>query len=212
MPKNATSETSSRRPRSAIPLAVVGVTVLVAAAWFVVARARTQVKWTAVMEAANAASTINGLARLSGEDGTQWDYSLWSRVEGPGAFSPKGMLVPVRVPKGAKPSDLTVRVAGAVDYCGPEGVAAALAGRKRSSRGRWTKWGGNRVLKATVHASEVPGWAGSAPDEWRFYLEPHTRLVQGVEIFANGALRGRAEYRYNQPLPPAFAAGTESRK
>jgi hypothetical protein len=52
-----------------------------------------------------------------------------------------------------------------------------------------------------VHASEVPGWAGSAPDEWRFYVEPHTRLVQGVEILANGALRGRAEYRYNQPLP-----------
>ncbi len=33
------------------------------------------------------------------------------------------------------------------------------------------------------------------------FLEPHTRLVQGVEIFAGGALRARAEYRYNQPLP-----------
>jgi hypothetical protein len=213
MPKEQASPGDARAVRRAprIIAFAVAVLVLAAAAWLVVARARTQVRWTAVMEAANATSTINGVATLSGEDGTEWAYSLWSQVEGPGAFSPRGMLVAVKAPQAAKPSDLILRLTDAVDYCARDGVAASLAARRLSSRGRWARWGGRRALEVTVRASEVPGRTEKSPDEWRFYLDPRTRLVQGLEILDRGVLRAHVEYRYNQPLPSGTGNGRESK-
>jgi hypothetical protein len=67
MPKDRTSQggaTTARRAPRIIAFASVALA-LAAVAWLVAARARTQVRWTAVMEAANATSTINGVATLS---------------------------------------------------------------------------------------------------------------------------------------------------
>jgi hypothetical protein len=209
MPKESAPPSETARRASRILAFAVAALVLAAAAWLVVARARTQVRWTAVMEAANATSTINGVAALSGEDGTEWAYSLWSQVEGPGAFSPRGMLVAVKAPREAKPSDLILRLTQAVDYCARDGVAASLAARRLSSRGRWAQWGGRRALEVTVRAAEVPGRTEKSPDEWRFYLDPRTRLVQGLEILDRGVLYAHVEYRYNQPLPSGVRSGRE---
>jgi len=186
-------------------LAVVGIAHL---------QARRTVRWSEVAQAIGRQDTLHGTGRVYLADGSEWEYALWGKIEGPGKTITNGVAMPVRLPPGqnhvpAQPDSTLTGLGGAMDVCGQEGVVTKLAAAGQRARGKRADWGGKRAL--VVEVDTPPGLrdpGGRGPDSWRFYIDPESKLVLAVNMFVRErnqeVLRARCEYEYNAPLPEGF--------
>ncbi len=178
------------------------------------ARARPSVSWSEVLAAVGERQTMHGLGRISLKDGSEWEYTLWARIGGPGVSVTAGMLRPLQLPPGEtempeRPAEELELLCRAMDYSGERGIAARLAaGEKERAGARRAELGGERVLEVVLNSASVLGKETGYPDEWRVYVDPETMLVRQVKLFLVEAgkpvLRAVCEYRYDEPLPPGF--------
>lgn len=185
-------------------------------AWVVVARARPAVSWPLVLQAVGDQTTIHGSARIHLEDGTMWEYSLWSRVEGPGRCETKGLAkrarpAPGESPLPERPSAELTELCQAMDCCGEDGVVTRLASQAdKPMPGRWGELGGQRVWEFRLETADATaaGQGEGHPEAWVIAVDPKTKLVRALEVSAAGSgalgLRARCEYEYGKPLPAGF--------
>ena len=172
---------------------------------------RPALRWAQVLEAVGERDTVYGRGHLYLPDGTEWDYALWARIEGPGRSVTRGMIRPANERAAARdvaPQELTP-LCNAMDVCGENGIVARLAAVGRVDAARRTEWGGKPILVAEVNAQQALGVRGDGePDWWRLFVDGQTKRVLGVELFAaegeGRLLRGTCEYDYDLPLPPGF--------
>lgn len=195
------------------------IVVIAVVGWLGVERARTTVSWPAVVEAAGEKTTIHGLARVHPKDGSVWEYALWARVEGPGTYTTEGMLRPVRSasaerrPSPAPGAELRALCA-AMDYFGENGIVSRVAaGPEKQVRARWARVSGDRALLVELEGAAVAGEKAEYVDRWQVYVDAETMLVRRVELVAidggERLVRGRCDYRYDEPLPPGFGGRQE---
>jgi len=201
--------TAGRRWRRGRYLGIAAVLVVVAAAvLLLLARRGRVVCWSEVLFAATKQRTVDGTGRLYAADGSQWQVAVWIRVDGPNAFTANSLLLPISG-GGAQPSPEVMTLARAVNYLDAErGIVARLAREGATQPGRSTQFAGQPVRE--VVAAPSRGWsreAEAAGLTWRFYLDPRTKLVRGLDLLAGGKLAGKIEYHYNQPLPKGFRPG-----
>jgi len=198
--------------------AIAAVAVLAAAAvggGIVFSWARPRVRWRQVLAAVGQQDTIHGQARIYLPDGSQWEYALWAKVKGPGKTAVNGALRPVRLPPGrstlpAHPDPMLKAFCDALDVCGKQGIITLLAaGGTGSPRARRIEWAGKPALMVDM-ATPAKLASDRQPhlDEWRLVLDPDSRLVLAVSLFAReggeSVMRARCGYEYNAWLPAGF--------
>jgi hypothetical protein len=210
-------EQQSRRRWAWWWFGVVALAAAAAAVWLAATRARPAVEWRAVLEALGERKTVHGLGHIYLRDGSEWEYALWGRVEGPGACHTEGMARPVRLPRQSagtpeKPNERLVMLVQAMDCYGEKGIIRRLAARaEKTTRARWVKLVTERVLLVELNRGEGLGEGTPPVDEWAVYVDPETMSVRRLELFTveggKRVLRGRCDYRYDQALPPGFGRG-----
>jgi hypothetical protein len=169
-----------------------------------------RVSWVRVREAYGQQQTINGVGRVMDAKGNVWEYGLWVKVEGSTRFTPQVMLRPTAgAPSGPLDPEMLGLVA-CLDYTGGLDYLSALASHQESARGNTESWQGEPVLEVTIPMplDLLEKRAGQslvgAPDRLRFYVDPETNLIRGLEVFRAEQLRASVQYYYNKPLPPGF--------
>ena len=193
-----------------LPAIALAVSAAAAALLFVV-RPKTEVEWSEVLEAVGECDTMHGRGRVCLRDGTEWDYALWARIEGPGRSVTRGMVRPANERAAARddaPEELAP-LCNAMDVCGENGIVARLAAVGRVDAARRTEWGGKPILVAEVNTQQALGVRGEVEPDWRrLFVDRHTKRVVGLELFTAAGegrlLRGTCEYGYDLPLPPGF--------
>jgi len=176
---------------------------------------RPAVSWSAVAAAVGRQDTLHGKGRVYLKDGSEWEYALWARVEGPGSTIPNGIVRPVRRPPGKTtlPSEadpVLLMLCNAMDVCGKEGVITQLAlGPAKSARARRTEWGGRPAFMVEVRTpTRLAAHSNLYPDSWRFFLDRDAKLILAFSMFIDehgeSKLHARCEYEYNVSLPSGF--------
>lgn len=177
----------------------------------IVARARPVVSWTEVLQAAAARHTVHGVGRVQLAEGAEWECAIWAQVREMGECATEAMLRPVGAEAEAgEPDEAVLGVCEAMTYCGEQGLLTRLAGAMgRGAQAQPTVWGGREVLVVEVEARVgLEGPPAGYPEVGRLVLEPETRLLLAMELFAERQgerqLVAWCEYRYGEPLPPGF--------
>jgi hypothetical protein len=173
------------------------------------------VSWASVEKAIGRQDTVRGLARVYLSDGSEWEYALWAKIEGPGQTVANGMVRPIGGPprRGAlpgKPHPELIALGQATDIAGARGIIRQLvASGGRYALGRRVEWRGRAALM--VEAA-TPHRQSGRPSAWRFVLDPQSKLVVSASMLAQEGgrtdLRVRCDYQYNLALPPGFRGGT----
>ena len=187
--------------------------------WLSVARGTREVSWPAALEAAEQRTTIHGMARFYLEDGSEWAYTLWVRVEEAGPGTDEGLLGLLKV--GGRraeemrgPDPELVALCKAVNYYGHEGILRRLAAARGSAPAKRVALDEGSALVVELTGQEAFGRQGTPPHLWHLYLDPDTLLVRKLEVFADDAgvrlRRAVCEYEYDAPLPPGFDEGPHS--
>ena len=174
------------------------------------------VKWSQVAEAMGRQDTLHGLGRVYLPDGSEWEYALWARIEGPGKTISNGMVRPAGLSLEAglsgfrlPPDPMLIGMGQAMDVCGEKGIITRLiASGHTRARARRTEWGVTQALWVEMETPPKLQEAAGGPDAWSFYLDPKSKLVLAVSMFVREqeqeVLRARCEYEYNVPLPQGF--------
>lgn len=201
---------SGRRWRWGSVLLVLGLAVMIAAvATVVLVRRSRTVRWAEVMAATVQQETVNGVGRVFPPRGPEWALALWVQLDRDRRFPSNSLLLPVTGGKGARPSDEVVTRAEQVNFLSSKGGAVRLpklAAREAATVGQPTEFAGRPSLQVTVYGSAHQEGLPATPEEWRFYVDPETKLVQGLDLLVGGRLAAKVEYRYNRPLPRGFTA------
>ncbi len=157
------------------------------------------VRWSDVLAATVRQDTVNGVGRVYAHDGSEWAVSVWVKVDASQTFPANTLLVPVKASPTQRPDEETVETAQMANYLP---LLPRLARNHPSAWSRPVEWAGRRVLEATYAEGRAVG-----PNlAFRAYLDPQSKLIQGLDLVEHGRLVLKVQYRYNQALPANFRA------
>ncbi len=169
---------------------------LLAVAWS--CRQRALVRWSEVLAAVTRQETVNGVGAIHAPDGSEWALTSWVQIAGPATFPARAGLVPVNTKPAQPPSPEAIEAGNMANFLTYSDLPE-LAARRRATPCRRVDWSGQELLLA-----EIPPSQGTSGVTWRFYLDPESKLVQGLDLVSSNQLLARISYRYNLPLPKGF--------